>query len=158
MSDSDIQTAFEDSENTDLAKVHRQPPTSLRGSLTSAVRQAWHPIPVPKPEIDRELPRLPGIQRSAEVLRFKVLQLEYSVSPDGALRGWLKLNVLLSLIIGIPAIFLVPILTYLFSSFVSWTSFLLQSALNILYTLLVVVAIGAVVMGVGIALTRMRSK
>jgi hypothetical protein len=123
---------------------------SLTQTLSLTMRNAWQPIPLPCPEVDPELPNLSMIERAAEVMRYKLLQIEYTLSPEGGLRGWLKLNVLLSLLIGIPALFLVPIITYLGSSFVSWTGFLLESLTNILYCLLVLIAIGVTILGVGL--------
>ena len=76
----------------------------------------------------------------------QVHQLEYALSPDGGLRAWFKLNLLLCLMLGIPLLFVVPVVTGLLTSFASWTALLLQIAINLLYTLLVVIAIGTILM------------
>lgn len=156
MSEEDSEIMAPDEEPSALAKREEKLSLSIPKTLSLAMRNAWQPIPVPKPEVDPDLPQLPAIQRSAEVLRYKMLQLEFAISPEGGLRGWLKLNVLLALLIGIPALFLVPIITFLVSSFASWTGFLLEAAMNLLYTLLALLAIGAIIMGVGFILTQLR--
>ncbi len=158
MSKEDLEIVSPDDESSSLAKQEEKLSLSIPKTLSLAMRNAWQPVPVPKPEVDPELPQLPAIQRSAEVLRYKMLQLEFAVSPEGGLRGWLKLNVLLALLIGIPALFLAPLITFLVSSFASWTGFLLAAVMNLLYTLLALLAIFAIIMGVGFFLTQVRSR
>lgn len=118
---------------------------SLFATLVTTLKASWQLAPIPPPVVDPDLTELSGVQRSAEVLRYKLLQLEYAISSGGGLRAWLKLNLLVSLLLGIPALLVVPIITFLLGSFVTWTAFLFQAALNILYTVLTIVAIvGAV--------------
>ena len=93
----------------------------------------WQPKPVERPQIDRSLVSLPPIQRSAEVLRYSLLKAEHWLSPNGRLRAWMKLNILAALFIGIPALIVVPILTYLLGQFVTWMLFLAQAARNLLF-------------------------
>jgi len=156
MNNDDSQLSVPQGQSADLVKRDARLSVSIPSTLALAMRNAWQPVPIPEPEVDSDLPNLPALQRSAEVLRYKILQLEHAVSPEGGLRGWLRLNVLLSLLIGIPALFLVPIITFLVSSFATWTGFILQAVLNILYTLLGLLAIGAIIMIVGFVLTQLR--
>jgi hypothetical protein len=114
---------------------------------------AWNPIPVEPPELDSHLENLSGVERVSEVLRFSVLSVEAAISPRGGLRAWLKFNVLVALVLGIPAILVIPVITYLLSGFSTWSQFLAEIANNLLQTavslvgmVLVVVVGGRVVM------------
>ena len=118
---------------------------SLIATLGRTLKIAWQPAPIHPPEVDPDLTELSGIQRPAEVLRYKILQLEHALSSGGGLRAWLKLNLLVALILVIPALLVIPVITFLLSSFATWTGFLLQAALNILYTLATIVCMVAVV-------------
>jgi len=70
------------------------------------------------PRIDQDLESQPALERSAEVLRYTVRTVEHSISPDGTLRRWLKLNLRVLLWVGIPILLFVPILGYLFGGLV----------------------------------------
>lgn len=95
---------------------------------------AWRPIPVEPPIIDSDLQSLSAIERVAEVLRFNALSFEFSVSPKGGLRAWLKLNFLVGLVLAIPALTLIPVITFILNGFATWTQFLVQIADNLLHT------------------------
>lgn len=116
---------------------------SLIATLGRTLKIVWQPAPVRPPEVDPDLTDLSGIQRSTEVLRYKILQLEYELSSGGGLRAWLKLNLLVALLLVIPALLVVPVITFLLSSFATWTGFLFQAAINILYTLVTIVGMVA---------------
>jgi hypothetical protein len=141
-----------------LVKRDCAPADSPRPAIAKAFQRAWKPVPVPPPEVDPQLTALPLIQRSAEVLRYKILQLEYAVSPEGALRGWFKLNVLLFLLIGIPAVLFVPVITLILGSLAVWTDFLANAVMNILRALVGLLAIGAIITVVGFLFTRSNHK
>jgi len=76
------------------------------------------------------------------------------LSPQGGLRwAWLKLNLLVAMVIGLPALIVVPVVTFILSGFATWSGFLAQIADNLLHTavsvlllVLVVVVIGRIVM------------
>lgn len=114
----------------------------LRGTLTAA----WQPKTIPPPKVDPDLTKLAGIERSAEVLRYMGLQLEYALSADGGLRAWLQLNVLACCILAIPTLLVVPVVTWLLSAFTTWSGFLFRTALNLFYTAIAFSAFVAVVM------------
>jgi hypothetical protein len=103
-------------------------------------------VPLSKPEVDRDLAGLSPVARSAEVLRYQLLQVECALSPGGGLRAWLKLNVLAALLFGIPALLVVPIVTELVGAFAKWTAFLLQAALNVLHASLAMAAVLVIVL------------
>lgn len=117
-----------------------------RGSLVRLLQTVWNPVPISKPLIDQNLPDLTAMQRIAEVLRYKFMQLEYAISSNGGLRAWIKLNLLVGLILGIPALLIFPIITLILSSFTTWTAYLFSMAINLLFFFLCIAAIIAVVM------------
>lgn len=45
---------------------------------------------------------------------------------------WLRFNLLAALIIGIPALIIVPIVTFILGAFATWTAFLAAAAFNFL--------------------------
>ena len=113
---------------------------SLPGNKASATRffkalvSAWNPERVPRPSISSDLERLPAVERITEVVRFDALAAEHSLSPRGGLRAWLKLNVLAALVIGAPALIVVPVATYLLGGVATWSQLLLSIAVNLLMT------------------------
>ena len=152
--------------NRNLLVVAKQPnasakpdgslPLSFRQTLFLGMKNAWQPTRLPKPEVDPRLTQLPALERCAEVVRYELSQLEYAISPGGELRGWLRLNCLLALFMGIPALFFVPIITYVLGSFATLTGFLFEAVTNLFYTLLTILAIGAVIWGVGVFIKQLR--
>lgn len=100
----------------------------------------WNPTPIEPPQVDQDLTKLPPIERSAEVIRYSLLKAEYWISPNGRLREWLRFNLALALIIGIPALFIVPIVTLLLGSFVTWTDLMAAAAWNLVCTVASVIA------------------
>jgi len=79
---------------------------------------------------------MPALQRCAAVFRYSVLRLEFWTSPGGGLRNWLRLNVGFALLIGIPAVVLVPIISILLGQFTHWSHSLVEIAENLLQFLL----------------------
>jgi len=100
--------------------------------LPSRLALYWKPTPIEPPQVDQDVTNLPPIERSAEVIRYSLLKVEYWISPNGRLREWLRFNLALALIIGIPALLIVPIVTLLLGSFVAWTDFMAAAAWNVL--------------------------
>ena len=123
------------------------PATRERGLPTrikSALASAWRPIPVPVPAVDPDLPRMGFVPRSAEVMRFQVLRLEHALSPGGGLRFWLKLNALLALGLAIPALLLVPPITWILAGMATWSAYLAAVVLNLLLALVYAILIAAI--------------
>ena len=54
-------------------------------SLWRTLRK-WDPQPIPKPELDPQLGTYSGLERAAEILRYRLHRLEYVLSPCG--RRW----------------------------------------------------------------------
>jgi hypothetical protein len=48
------------------------------------------------------------LPRAAEILLFRLLQVEFAISPGGVLREWVKLCLRILLLLLIPACLLVP--------------------------------------------------
>jgi hypothetical protein len=113
---------------------------SLISILGGAMKATWNQTPLPKPEIDADLTKMTAVERIAEVLRYKLLQLEFSISGGGGFRAWLRLNLFLTVSLAIPALLVVPTITWLMGSFVSLIALMLAAAQNLLYTLLTIIA------------------
>ena len=117
-------------------RLARRPDTGLLTPLRQVFGTAWDPRPVPKPVVDPSLPGAPFLLRVAEVLRYHLLLLEYSLSRGGGLRAWLKLNLLLALLLLIPVVLVVPVVTALLEGLATWTALLLQIVSNLVQTVL----------------------
>ncbi len=130
-----------------------EPRGSIGARMMRAVALAWRPVSLNPPAIDPDLETLPVLERVAETLRFTVLSIESAVSPQGGLRAWLKLNFLVAAVLAIPALLIVPVVTYLLNDFATWSVFisqiasnLLSTAISVLLIVIVVVITGRVVM------------
>ena len=108
------------------------------------------PEPITKPSVNRSFVRMRPLERAAEVLRYSALKTEHWLSPNGRLREWMRLNILAAFLIGIPALIIVPILTFLLGQFATWMLFLAQAAkcfvIIVGYVLLGIATISAAVM------------
>jgi hypothetical protein len=102
-------------------------PNSWVKQLKRTVLQHWQPNPLPVPLVDRDLPRLSGIERAAEVLRFMLQQMEYALSPQGHLREFIKFNLRLAMGIGLPVFLVAPLVTLALNQLTVWTALLTQT-------------------------------
>lgn len=123
----------------------------------------WRPEPLSVPEVDHELPRLSGIERAAEVVRFMLSRLEYALSPQGDLRAFVKLNARLALSIAIPVFMVAPLVTMAIEQFKIWTSLLTETFSSfVLFPLSVVLSIilvaGLIYIGRSLMEMRFRSQ
>ena len=84
------------------------PARSLISSIAGAINASWNPRPLPVPKVDPRLPHLPALQRITEASQYTILKLGYSLSAGGSVRAWLKLNVLLAIVLAIPAVIVLP--------------------------------------------------
>jgi len=129
-----------------LVPVNRRlglPTPRQPGTLVAALRAAARPVPLEPPQIDPDLTGLSALERSAETLRYSVGRVEFWVSPKGELRAWFRLNLLLSLLLAVPAVVVGPILTYCLWTVATWSQFLLATAVNILLTVLAAMGVVA---------------
>ena len=112
--------------------------------------------------MDRDLPTLSGIERSAEVLRFMLHKLEYWLAPRGHLREFVKLNFQLAVAIAIPVLMVAPLITMALDQFKAWINLLTQTFSSfVLFPLSVVLSVllvcGMVYIGRSVLEMRMRS-
>ena len=107
-----------------------QPTLSER--ILAALRRAWRPVPPAPPSVDPKLTDLPAISRVAEALRYSILDLEQAISPSGGLRAWVQLNVLVALVLAVPAFLVIPVVTLILSGFATWSEFLVRIGVNLL--------------------------
>lgn len=113
---------------------------SLAATVQDILRTTWQPSVIPLPAIDPNLDKLPTLERVAEVCRYQLLQLEYSLSRGGGIREWLRLNLIVAVLLSIPALLVVPVVTWLLGSFVTMTAFVYQAAQNLFWTVLTIIA------------------
>jgi hypothetical protein len=91
----------------------------------------WKPKPMERPRVNRSFVKMGPLERAAEVMRYSALKTEHWLSPNGRLREWMRLNILAALFIGIPALIIVPNLTFLLGQFATWMLFMAQAARNL---------------------------
>ena len=142
---------------TSLPQSSGQPPapqSSPLGWLLNAVRASWKPKPLRPPTVDPELENLSPIERCAEVLRFQFLRLEHALFSCGTFREYLKFNLRLAVILVIPALFIAPILTFLFGELATLSAFLFTAVENFLKTLIDLVVIGLILTGVFVVIAK----
>lgn len=123
-------------------------PNRLAQAVSSCLPESSRPLK--KPTVDKNLTNLPTTQRVTEALTYNLLCFEYALSPKGGLRQWLKLNLVVWILLGIPAVLFLPLLMYVMFGFetvfgilASATHLLLVSAENVLKLIVVVVIICA---------------
>jgi len=77
----------------------------------------WNPSPLERPQVNPDLEEMDGLSRSAESIRYSILSIEFWISPNGQVREWLRHNTRLAIILGIPALLVLPILLVLLWQF-----------------------------------------
>lgn len=105
---------------------------TLSDRILAALHRAWRPVPPPPPHLDPNLAELPTITRVSETFRYSILDLEQAISPNGGLRAWVQLNVLVALVLAVPAFLVIPIVTLILSGFATWSDFLARISINLL--------------------------
>jgi hypothetical protein len=126
-------------------------------SIWNRLKTSWRPNPIHPPQVDPDLHHLDGLTRSVESIRYSILSIEFWMSPNGQVREWLRHNAHLAVWVGIPAIIVVPIITFILCQIVKWTTILTSIArhLIILPTLgLLVVVVLLLVVGLVKAILR----
>lgn len=108
----------------------------------------WQPKPIEPPVIDPEVEHLNGLQRAAEAFRFTILRAEYWLSPRGTLREWCRFNLTAGTVLAMPAMLVVPVITFLLSQFSTWTGLLVTIATNLVVFPFVGLAAFALLSGV----------
>jgi hypothetical protein len=116
-------------------------------------RRHWNPEAIEPPKVDPELADLDAATRSCEVVRFSLLSLEWWLSPNGTLREWLKLNGKITSILIIPAVLVMPLVTFILWQVAKWMHWLVGIAGHVILFPLVALA-GIVVALVVVAILR----
>jgi hypothetical protein len=88
--------------------------------LKQFIQQHWQPKPIDPPKPDPQVEHLTGPQRSAEVMRYSILSLEFWLSPLGRLREWARLNSKACAVLLIPAALILPLITWIISQIAGW--------------------------------------
>ncbi len=109
----------------------------------------WKPVPVPEPKKPQNIEKYGFLGRAALSLQYSFLQLEYAISRGGRLREWAKLNVLLGIIIGIPALIVLPMLSLAVAGICAISLSLLATVKAIFYIILYALASAALVTAAG---------
>lgn len=117
------------------------------------IQKHWQPKPIEPPAADPEIEKLNSLQRSAEVFRYNLLSLEWWLSPNGRLREWLKFHGKISSILLIPAVLVIPLVTFILWQIAVWIAFLVQIAGSLIVLPLAIMAAAILITGV-VILTR----
>ena len=125
------------------------PPPDRRklGAILWQVISAVEAAPVPPPEVAPALSSLPPVVRLYECLRLFLLDAEYSLSPDGGLRGIAKLACRVAVVVGILSLSLAVVLaciSVLLAAAVTITGQLVLILWNLLEAALLLVALLAI--------------
>lgn len=81
----------------------------------------WDQQPLLRPRVDPSLPHLPWLNRGIEVLLHSLARLEFWLSPNGWLRAWVRLNLLLTIILTVLSVTVLPVVTAVLAEITGWT-------------------------------------
>ena len=135
-------------------KAPNNPITIRSSSWRKAITLNWQPKPLAPPRVSRGFAKLNQLERTAEVLRYSISQLECWLSPGGMLREWLRFNLVTGTVLSIPALMVVPLVTYLLGQFATWTALLRQIGSNLIVFPLTMI-LGIALLSGAILLTRL---
>jgi hypothetical protein len=133
------------------------PSHEIRRSLGRAACR-WNPAPVPAPGIDPQIGRRPALERAAKVLVYQIQSFEYSLFPKGELRAWLRICLRISLILALPALFVMPALIVLATGLADITAAGASICLSLLKIVVYVVITAAILVAVVKAVTSHRGR
>lgn len=100
--------------------LQSQPESSPKSTSLPQVLKNQLIIPpksISPPTVSADLPTKSFLERSAESLSFTLASIEYSLSPSGALRSWVKFWILLCLYVSIPILLFTPLISYVMQEF-----------------------------------------
>lgn len=105
------------------------------------IREWFEPTPIQPPVVDPEFPKMSGLERSAESVRFNILSLEYWLSASGRLRTWVNNNMLIAALLSIPVFIVMPLIGLMLWQLVLWIGMLVSLAGGlVLFPILALVA------------------
>ena len=137
----------------------RREPGPVRRWLAACLPDRCRSLKRPAPAED--FAELGALERVVESLRYNLLSLEYALSPRGGLRQWLKFNLALLLLVGLPVAILAPALVYALKRLAvaggyveELTQRLFSSLENVFYSLVTLLAVVAL-LGTAVFLLRL---
>lgn len=78
-------------------------------------------------------------------MRYSMRKAEYWLSPKGHLREWLRFNMKLALLLAVPALLVVPVITFALGQFGIWATTLSQTTSTmVLFPLSALLVIGLI--------------
>ena len=114
-------------------------------------RFRWNPQPLNQPKVDPNIETLHPLTRSAEAIRFSILSLEWWLSPEGALRCWIRNHTKLAVVLAIPAFLILPVVTFALWQIVSWSTALISiTGRLIIFPVLLLLAVAGILIAVHI--------
>lgn len=123
----------------------QQRPKNWVSNCRAFVGKHWQPKALVPPKVDPQLQELSFAERPAEVLRYSVSKAEYWLSPKGHLREWLRFNIKAAVLLGFPALLVVPLVTFALGEFNTWTTLLAQTTSNmVLFPMSALLVLGLV--------------
>ena len=123
-------------------------------SWRQAITLNWQPKPLSPPRVNAGFAEMDPLERTTEVLRHSFCQLEWWLSPGGRLREWLRFNLVTGTVLSIPALLVVPLITYLLGQFANWTALLRQIGSNLIVFPLTMI-LGIALLSGAVLLTRL---
>ena len=109
-----------------------------------ALSGKWNPKPLNPPQVN--LRDMDNITRSAESIRYSVLNVEYWLSPNGCGREWLRHVLRVALFLAAPVLLLAPLISLFLVSLLKWSVLLASIAWKLIVLITLVVA-GIIVTG-----------
>lgn len=100
------------------------PPENENNGWIRRMKVRWNPQPIEEPTVDPELPKLTGLARAAESLKYAALKTEHWLCPGGKLREWARVNGKLSALLAVPAILVLPLITFVLWQIAVWIGLL----------------------------------
>ena len=122
-------------------------------SVWIRIKQSWKPAPIDPPTVDPDLQHLHPLTRSAESIRYSILRIEWWISKGGVVREWLRHNTHLAAWLIIPAVLVVPVVTFIVWQVAKWLS-VLTSIAGYLVVLPILALLAAIVMLIVIAIVK----
>lgn len=97
----------------------------------SILNRVLRPEPLLPPAIDPDLLALGPLERAGEVLRYSLHQAEFWLSQTGLLRAWLRFSLRCALLLGVPALLLAPVISFLLHQGKTWAELLVEITRNL---------------------------
>lgn len=90
------------------------------------------PRPVARPTVGKEFFQVPAWKRSLIAILYCLLCLEHWIAPQGWVREWLRLNVLVTAIVGTAVLLTGPVVTALLHNLYDWCNVAVQILIKVM--------------------------